>query len=66
MNRDDPLWLWLLRSERDLDPCLVADHRDRLRAALDRLEAYLDDPPKRPNLIDVTPRYWDALGVVAP
>jgi len=66
MNRDDPLWLWLLRSERDLDPCLVADHRDKLRAALDRLEAYLDDPPKRPNLIDVTPRYWDALGVVAP
>ena len=62
MNRDDPLWLWLLRSERDLDPDLVAGHRAELRAALHRLEAYLDDPPKRPNLMDVTPRFWDALG----
>jgi len=62
MDRDDPLGLWLLRSERDLDPGSVADHRDRLRAALDRLEAYLDDPPKRPNLMDVTPHVWDALG----
>jgi hypothetical protein len=62
MDHDDPLWLWLLRGERDLDPGLVADHRDRLRAALDRLEVYLDNPPKRPNLMDVTPRVWDALG----
>ena len=62
MDRDDPLWLWLLSGERDLDPGLVADHQDKLRDALDRLEAYLDDPPKRPNLMDVTPRVWDALG----
>jgi hypothetical protein len=62
MDRDDPLGLWLLYSERNLDLNLVADQRDRLRAELDRLEAYLDDPPKRPNLMDVTPRVWDALG----
>jgi hypothetical protein len=60
MDHDDPLWLCLLRSE--LDPGLVADHQDKLCAALDRLEAYLDDPPKRPNLMDVTPRFWDTLG----
>jgi hypothetical protein len=62
MDREDPLWLWLLRSERDLDPGLVGQHQDKLRDALDRLEVYLDDPPKRPNLMDVTPRVWDALG----
>jgi hypothetical protein len=61
MDRDDPLWLWLLRSERDLDPELVAGHQGELRAALDRLEAYLDDPPKRPNLMDLAPRFWDTL-----
>jgi hypothetical protein len=62
MNRDDPLWLCLLRSERNLDLGPVADHRDRLRVALDRLEAYLNDLLKRPNLMDVTPRVQDALG----
>jgi hypothetical protein len=62
MDRDDPLGLWLLYSKRDLDPGLVADQQARLRAALDRLEAYLDDPPKRPNLMDLAPRVWDALG----
>jgi hypothetical protein len=62
MDHDDPLWLWLLRSERELGPDLVADHQADLRAALDRLEAYLDDPPKRPNLMDLAPSYWDALG----
>ena len=37
-------------------------HRAELRAALDRLEDYRDDPLKRPNLIDLAPRYWGALG----
>jgi hypothetical protein len=62
MDHDAPLRLWFLRGGRDLDPDLVTGHRAELRAALDRLEAYLDDPPKRPNLMDVTPRFWDALG----
>lgn len=66
MDRDDPLWLWLLRSERDLDQDLVTQHQTELRASLDRLEAYLGDPPKRPNLMDVTPRFWGALGGFAP
>jgi hypothetical protein len=41
MNRDDRLWPWLLRSERDLDRSLIAQHQAEMRADLDCLEVYL-------------------------
>ena len=62
MYRDDPLDIWLLRGEASLDPELIAGQRLALRACLDHLEAYVDGPPKRPDVTDLTPLFWRGLG----
>lgn len=55
MRRDDPLEMWDIDSEfrRALSPEQRAQFDAQARGALDHLQEFLDQPPKRRNLWDV-------------
>jgi hypothetical protein len=60
MNRDDPLEMWLIGGEREIDPDILEQYQAMARHDLDRLEAWLDDTnsPKRGSMPLVRGGRW--------
>ena len=59
MSHDDPLEEWLFLSAIGVPPEAVAWHQTEVRAALDRLTDFLDNPPpKRADMRDTGLWAW--------
>ena len=60
MNRDDPLEMWLIGGEREVDPAILEQYQAMTRQDLDKLEAWLDatNLPRRGSMPYVRGGRW--------